>query len=181
MTIFTQQSSSIGVQTKTIYPPTKTPGMTDSILSSIDPSKHPFNPGVDSSPCEIINNNQYETFLVNVGTGSKANVPITLNTPRNVIIFKGNDGGGAGGGVMLSFVPLGNNGGAPIIFDAQSVMLNAIPFLEIFTLATSLNNSRWRFARFCKPVTRFFISNSDTGIPGENLVFMASDDFDMFF
>lgn len=180
MAVFSSSPSTRGTGVKTIYATTKSPGMTDSILSSIDPSKHPFNPGNDASPCEIINSNQYETFVVGVGAGSIANVPVTLNTPRRIIIYKGNSQGGSTTGVMLSFVPLGNDGGSPIIFDRESVMLNAIPFITMDALATSLRGSIWQYAKFCKPVTRFFISTSDTGQPGENLIFMAADDFDMF-
>ena len=134
--------------------------------------------GIDSAAAALCTpqNPQIEAYIQNAGSGAGVNGLIKLQTPRRTILFKGNDGGG-GTIVFLHFTPIQPDpsvGGGPSTGD-QMTMFTFQPFtpgLPINPIAT------FGFLRFDSPISQFYVSWEDTGQPGSNFVFQATDDLD---
>jgi hypothetical protein len=129
--------------------------------------------------CNTVDGNNFDFFQINVGSGPTLNVPVILQTPRKFIIYVANDQGGARNAV-LSFNKLSADPAAPGSPLITGTFGQWFPFLSKLTFQNvQPGGGQWFFLKFCKPISRFFISSRDSGQPGENMIFLATDDLDL--
>lgn len=149
------------------------------ILDTTTPQNHPFAPFPGSptdaqSSCDIPDTNQFDFFFVPNGAGPITNFQVNLKTPRRIIVLMGNDGGGSAG-VILSFVPL--SGQQPPTNQDKMVSFAFGSFNAAQSIVAA--GGAGTYLRFCKPVTKFFLTAPDSGQPGSNTWFCATDDLDL--